>query len=216
MLAMAVVGQPPRVRRTQAERRAATRTALLDATIASLVEEGYANTTTRGIAERAGVTPGALQHHFATKVELMAEARRRISTKIVEEVLAQGDLTGLPLLERSERLLDLMWQLYRGPLFQAGMELWIAARTDAELRASLVEVQHMGGEFIAAVGPTVYPEVDDQLGVTELIATGDAALRGLAVLRFVNPPDADRAWPATRAYLLAAGGPLRDEAEKSP
>jgi AcrR family transcriptional regulator len=213
---MMAVGQHQPARRTQAERRAATRAALLDATIASLVEEGYANTTTRGVAERAEVTPGALQHHFATKIELMAEARRRISTKIIEEVLAQGDLTGLPLLERSERLLDLMWELYTGPLFQAGMELWIAARTDAELRANLVEVQHMGGEFIAAVGPTVYPEVGEQIGVTELIATGDATLRGLAVLRFVNPQDADRVWPATRAYLLALGAPLRDEAEKSP
>jgi AcrR family transcriptional regulator len=210
------VRQPQRARRTQAERRAATRTALLDATIASLVDEGYANTTTRGIAERAGVTPGALQHHFATKIELMAEARRRISTKIVEEVLARGDLTGRPLLERSERLLDLMWELYTGPLFQAGMELWIAARTDAELRTSLVGVQRMGGELIAAVGPTVYPEVSDQHRITELIATGDAALRGLAVLRFVNPSDADRVWRATRAYLLALGAPFRDEAEKSP
>jgi hypothetical protein len=34
----------------------------------------------------------------------------------------------------------------------------------------------MSGEFIAAVGPTVCPEVGDQLGIAELIATGDAAL----------------------------------------
>jgi AcrR family transcriptional regulator len=211
---MVVVAPAKRGRRTQAERRAATRAALLDATIASLVEEGYANTTTRGIAERAGVTPGALQHHFATKVELMAETRRRISTKIIEEVLALGDISRLSLLERSERLLDRMWELYKGPLFQAGMELWIAARTDAELRANLVEVQRLGGDFMAALGPILYPEAGDRPGA--LVATADATLRGLAVLRFVNPSDADQVWPMTRAYLLGLGASLRGEAERSP
>ena len=217
--AMAAIRSAQVKRRTQAERREATRTALLDATIASLVEEGYANTTTRGIAERAGVTPGALQHHFTTKVELLAEARRRISTKIVQGLLGQGVPTDLPLLERSEQIVDRMWELYKGPLFQAGMELWIAARTDAELRANLIEVQRYGGEWIAASGPLTYPEVADRPGVTELpavtelIATADATLRGLAVLRFVNDADADRVWPATRAHLLAMAAPLRAEAE---
>jgi hypothetical protein len=99
------------------------------------------------------------------------------------------------------------------------MELWIAARTDAELRANLIELQRYGGEWIAAAGPLVYPEVADRPGVTELpgvselIATADATLRGLAVLRFVNDADADRVWPATRAYLLAMAAPLRAEAE---
>src|SRR5712675_230963 len=73
---MPVLATPGRGRRTQAERRAATRTALLDAAIDCLVAEGYANTTTRRIAERAGLTPGALQHHFVSKAELLGQAIR--------------------------------------------------------------------------------------------------------------------------------------------
>src|SRR5438309_628978 len=77
-------------RRTQAERRAATRTALLDATIACLVEDGYAGTTTRRIAERAGLTPGAQQHHFATKIQLVTEALRHLADRLAAEVIEEG------------------------------------------------------------------------------------------------------------------------------
>jgi AcrR family transcriptional regulator len=201
-------------RRTQSERRAATRAALVEATIACLVDLGYANTTTRDIAERAGVTPGALQHHFRAKVELLVEARRRISVEIVEGMVGDRALLELPLLERSEELLDRMWLLYRGPLFQAGMELWIAARTDPQLREKLIEVQRFGGESIAAGTALLFPEIADQASAIQLMATVDATLRGLAVLSFVNDADADRAWPWTRANLLALGAPLRATAPK--
>jgi len=180
-----------------------------DAAVASLAEKGYANTTTRGIAARAGVTPGALQHHFPTKTELMAEARRHISTKIVHEIMSQGELAELPHLERAEQLLDRMWRLYSGALLQAGMELWVAARTDAQLRAKLVDVQRFGGEWLAAAGQILFPEVADRQAISGLIATADATLRGLAVLRCVNDADAERAWPAARAHLLALGAPVR-------
>src|ERR1700682_1902920 len=62
-------------RRSQAERSATTRDALLDATIACLVEDGYANTTTSRVAERAGVSRGAHLHHFQTRRESARRAR---------------------------------------------------------------------------------------------------------------------------------------------
>src|SRR5215469_16791269 len=88
--------------RSNAERREATRTALLEAAIDSLAEEGYANTTTRRIAERAGVTPGALHHYFPTKAKLLGEATRRISAKITEQVREPGSPATLPIPERAE------------------------------------------------------------------------------------------------------------------
>src|SRR5260370_2151944 len=65
---------PARPRRTQAERTAATRGALLDATFDSIVELGYGATTTTEVAHRAGVSLGALLHHFPTKAELLSAA----------------------------------------------------------------------------------------------------------------------------------------------
>ncbi|WP_163596918.1 TetR/AcrR family transcriptional regulator, partial [Klebsiella pneumoniae] len=62
-----------RKRRTQAERTAETREALLDAAIGLLHRNGYGGTSTETIAEEAGVTRGALHHHFGTRAQLMAE-----------------------------------------------------------------------------------------------------------------------------------------------
>jgi hypothetical protein len=58
-------------RRTQAERRAVTRRALLDATLDVLAEVGYGGLTTAQVVARAGVTRGAWAHYFATKTELV-------------------------------------------------------------------------------------------------------------------------------------------------
>jgi AcrR family transcriptional regulator len=192
--------EPPR--RTQAERRAATRVALLDATIECLIEAGYANTTTRAVAARAGVTPGAVQHHFATKAELLAGTLRHIGKLLVLATGREAPDTGLPVAERTEQFLDRVWELFSGPLFEAGTELWVAARTDRELRGNLLPALRYGARSIIAAGPLVYPELAGRAGLVELIETGQAALRGLALLRLIDAEDADRVWPATRAHLL--------------
>ena len=84
----------PSARRSQAERSAATREALLDATIACLVEDGYANTTTSRVAERAGVSRGAHLHHFQTRQALLAAAMERLAERRGAELLAAA--TKLP------------------------------------------------------------------------------------------------------------------------
>jgi len=189
-------------RRTQAERRAATRTALLDATIDCLAEEGYAKTTTRRIAERAHVTPGALQHHFSTRAELLGQSRRRLGSRFAQEMLghASSDISSIQL--RSERLLDHMWELLKGPLFAAMVELWVAARTDLELREELIDAEHDGALVAASAARMLTPELAQRPGFAQLLATGRATMRGLAMARFVNDAGADTAWPATRAHLL--------------
>jgi AcrR family transcriptional regulator len=201
-----------RERRSNAERREATRTALLNAAVDSLAEEGYANTTTRGIAERAGVTPGALHHYFPSKAKLLGEARRHISAKIIVEVRGPGAPAAVPLPQRAEAQMDRMWELYKGPLFQAAMELWVAARTDAELRGELSEWQRDGASWVLDGSSSAYPELADRPGLPALIATGEATLRGLAILRFISDEDAEKLWPATRAYLLALMGGFSAEA----
>ncbi len=77
----------PTTRRSQAERSSATREALLDATIAWLVEDGYANTTTSRVAERAGVSRGAHLHHFQTRQALVAAAIEHLARRRSEELL---------------------------------------------------------------------------------------------------------------------------------
>src|SRR5271166_1525414 len=148
-----------RARRTQAERRAATRTALLDAAVGCLAEEGYAKTTTRRIAERAHVTPGALQHHFATRAELLGHARRHLGSKFAHEMLEHASAENPSIQLRAERLLDHMWELMKGPPFAAMVELWVAARTDPELRKELTGAERDGARLAVAASRVLNPEL---------------------------------------------------------
>ena len=84
-----IVTPVPQRRRTQAERRATTRRALLDATLEELDAVGYANLTTASVVARAGVTRGAQAHYFATKADLVVQALRHITDQLIAELIAQ-------------------------------------------------------------------------------------------------------------------------------
>ena len=147
------------VRRTQEERSKATRALLLDATIDCLIDLGYSATTTTVIAERAGVSRGAQLHHFPTKAELVAAAVEHLARKIGAEFADEL----VRLREADNRLtaaVDVLWARYESPLFEAWLELAVAARTDPELRASLAPVetrlraaiQQMGRDLVGTEG----------------------------------------------------------------
>src|SRR5438105_15289583 len=113
-----------REHRTQAERRAASRAALLEAAVDCLIKDGYANLTTRRVAERAGVSQGTQMHYFPTKNAFVMEAMRYVSEKVAAEVLERIDANDLADPARREALLDEIWRIHEGPAFQAALELW--------------------------------------------------------------------------------------------
>ena len=75
--------EPPR--RTQAERRADTTELLLDATIDAIADVGYHGATTAEICARAGVSDGALFHHFDTRVDLVLGALAHLTERRVAD-----------------------------------------------------------------------------------------------------------------------------------
>jgi AcrR family transcriptional regulator len=131
-------------RRTQAERSEQTREQLLAATIECLLDLGYARTTVQEVCTRAGLSRGAQQHHFATKAELMARALEylvtKLRTEVVDAIRAQP-----PGPDRLAHGVDLLWESFSGTLSTAALELWVAARTDPELRATLLPVDRALG-----------------------------------------------------------------------
>jgi AcrR family transcriptional regulator len=134
------------VRRTQAERTATTRAALLGATVDSLVERGYHATTTSDVARRAGVSYGALLHHFPTKAHLLCAAVGHVlDQRITEFRKAMADLP--PDALTHEAAIDVLWSMFQGPTFLAWLELWVAARTDADIAD---EVARVDREFLTA------------------------------------------------------------------
>ena len=132
-----------RVRRTQAERTAATRAALLAATVDSLVERGYRATTTADVARRAGVSYGALLHHYPTKADLLCAAVEHVlETRTTEFRKAMADLP--PGVATREAAIDVLWSMFQGPTFTAWLEMSVAARTDTELAAAF---EHVARDF---------------------------------------------------------------------
>src|SRR5277367_4945832 len=133
-MAAEVNGQ--RVRRTQAERTAAMRTRLLDATIECLVTYGYAGTTTMRVAEKAGVTRGAQIHHFPSKEDLVVAAIEHLAHQRARKAIDDlGLIDQNP--DTANAILDFLWSIHEGPLFVATIELWIASRTDRVLAAQI-------------------------------------------------------------------------------
>jgi len=169
-----------RKHRTQQERSEHTRELLLDATISCLVELGYARTTVHEICLRAGLSRGAQQHHFTTKAELMTSALQHLFGQLSSEI--SDATTALPTgEERFGKGIDLLWRSYSGTLSTAAVELWVAARTDDELRTSLLPVDRaLGHATLDFYRALVGIDVDERQLETLLLLTVNL-FRGLAV-----------------------------------
>ncbi len=122
------------------ERSLATRAALLDAAIECLVDRGYAATTTIETARRAGVSRGAQLHHFPTKAQLLATAVEHLFDRRCAEFMDAFAAID-PDADRLDAAIDLLWSMFQGPAFVAWSELWMAARTDPDLAASVLAVE---------------------------------------------------------------------------
>jgi AcrR family transcriptional regulator len=125
--------------RTQQQRREDTIARLLDASIATIIEVGYARASAKVIARRAQVSDGALFRHFPTMGDLMAataqEAGRRqleAATKRIVDIPADRPaIEGVLAIIRDVTANDTNTVIY---------ELMVAARTDDKLRETLREV----------------------------------------------------------------------------
>jgi len=190
-------------RRTQAQRRATTRTALLDAALECLIEDGYAGLTTRKVAERAGVSQGTQMHYFPTRARFVAEAVRHVAFKLAAELREQDTLHPRTDRRRLELMLDQTWEIHTGPVFQATMELWVAARTDPEIKDAMDQVGRDVARMIAAGASELFPELMQRPRAGELLDMGLAIMRGLAMLRFTtDSADIERRWRRARGHLL--------------
>lgn len=136
---MADPSTPPVEKTWQQTKSEQTRQAILKAAIDCFYELGYANTTTDNIARKAGVSRGAMLHHFPTRFDLI-----RASV----QYLSQGWLSRFADVEsgvnrgaehtRVEEGIDAYWDLLNTPDWVVFHELKVAARTDKELEEALI------------------------------------------------------------------------------
>ena len=124
------------------ERGRIAKDAILTAAIDCLLEDGYAATTTLAVQQRAGVSRGKLLHHFPSKQVLLASAVKRLMEERLDAA-QDSDFAGAPSEDdqpaRVRWAVERMWGTFFADNFWAAMETWIAARTDPELAADLVD-----------------------------------------------------------------------------
>ena len=157
-----------RAPRTQQQRRDETRRALLDAAVESLIDVGFARTTTLEVQRRAEVSRGALLHHFPSKAELLVAAVAHLAEMRAREL---KQLAGQLPEERASKartdaVIGLLWQCFSGTFFQVAMELRTAARTDPELRPVLAHAERALRDRIVAQARTLFgKDVADHPGL---------------------------------------------------
>lgn len=134
-------------RRSNAERSAHTRGQLIEGAIRALREVGFARTTTATICRRAGVTTGALHHHFATKEELLFAVLDRLSQDVA------GQLDGFlrfdgPIELEASRAVRRLWSVYGGTRYRAVWEITIGYSNEPRLRAAMTRQRNAATEAL--------------------------------------------------------------------
>lgn len=111
-------------RRSNAERTAQTRARLIDAVVESIAEVGLARTTAPEIARRAGVTWGAVQHHFGSKdgmlLSVLDDSFRRFA-----ERLEGISIEGTSLERRAALFIDRAWEHFGSAHYRSTYEILI-------------------------------------------------------------------------------------------
>lgn len=123
---------PARPRRTQAERRTATRAALVAAAVEMVVRDNTADVRLNEVAALAGVTKGAIQHHFASKVDLRLAVVEAGWMDLIDRIESIGPVEG-PLADRIDLLVDKMWESYSRDVCHAAFVIATTTPPDSEL-----------------------------------------------------------------------------------
>jgi AcrR family transcriptional regulator len=166
---MADPTDPAAARRTQAERTATSRQALLDAAAAQLVEGGLASVTAGAVAERAGLSPGSVFNHFGDKAamlgaltEHLSATRERRFVEVVEAVDPSEDRVGAAV--------QAVYELTMDPLSRASLELYTASRTDPSLAGYLSTMNRTESAHHRDLAAQLFEDTDLDADVLEALA----------------------------------------------
>ncbi|MEU1318446.1 TetR/AcrR family transcriptional regulator [Streptomyces tibetensis] len=171
------------------DRSRATRQRLLEAAVSCLAEHGWAGSTVSVVAERAGVSRGAAQHHFPTRedlftaaVEYVAEERSTALRALFPDGAA-GD---------RHAVVAALVDLYTGPLFRAALHLWVAASNEEQLRPRVTELESRVGRETHRIAVDLLAVDESAPGVRETVQGLLDMARGLGLANLLTDDAARR------------------------
>ncbi|WP_260462751.1 TetR/AcrR family transcriptional regulator [Streptomyces sp. TRM72054] len=165
------------------DRSRATRQRLLEAAVACLAEHGWAGSTVTVVAERAGVSRGAAQHHFPTREDLFTAAveyvaeERSTALRALFPQGAAGD---------RKAVVSALVDLYTGPLFRAALHLWVAASNEDQLRPRVTELEARVGRETHRIAVDLLDADETRPGVRETVQGFLDMARGLGLANLLT------------------------------
>lgn len=158
---------------------------LLDATVACLIDVGWARTTLPEVVARAGVARGAQVHHFPTKAALMHAVGDHLLDRNRHEFTTAFE--ALPVEERTlEAALDVLWSILSGPTWTALIELGLAGRTDPAIAACVQGFNEKVDTAVLEVVDEHFPDLLRQQFGASMVRGAIALLVGLALQTSVD------------------------------
>jgi len=193
---------------SQADRTRAMRSRLLEATVDLLVERGFSGTSTTLVSARAGVSRGAQLHHFPTKNALVVAAVEHL-TELRGAELAQAARRLPRGRTRTRAVVRMLGDHFSSPVFIAALELWVAARTDAQLLAAVAPLEQKVGRETHRLTVEALGVDESRPGVRELVQATLDLVRGLGLADTITDDARRRArildrWALTLQAALEA------------
>lgn len=191
----------PKARRSQRERSQSMQKKILDATLTCLGERGYHNLAIQEIANAAGVSRGAITHHYISKLELTSEAIRHF-------VSWRHDRIASAFLEKKPQTLadrlNLLWESFQ-TVFPITFEILLALRSEPELLARFKRHSSKAFEGIADDYENFFPEFSGLQLPSATISMIISFYRGLYFETVTRPADqVDRIKADFEALLMEA------------
>lgn len=167
------------------DRSRMTRARLLEATLDCLCELGWSGTTVSAVAERAGVSRGAAQHHFPTRDELFTAAVEYLTEQRTDE--AQAEIAVLPSgPQRTHAVVQMLVHSYTGRTFRAALQIWVAASSDQSLRAQIVPLEARMGAQMHRIAVELLAVDESRPGMRETVQGLLDLARGLALANLLT------------------------------
>ncbi len=180
--------RPRTERRKNSERSASTRGLILDATITCLNEWGYGGVTNIKVADAAGVSRGAMMHHFPTRQALIVATVEHADQRLKD--FRATEMAKIPAgLARFRAILDQSLVTQRMPEGTALNEVRIGSRSDTEIREAVTPIMSAISEDYVRVVSRIAREAGlkpnrELHGLTGTVAM---ATRALAINTFTYP-----------------------------
>jgi len=187
------VGDNESTRRTQAQRRAQSRTKLMLAAAELIAEQGLGRVTLAEIGKRAGYSRGIANHHFGTKAALIAELVDRVEREFIE-----ASAPALRLQVSVDELVEIasvfVAMLADLPaVHRAFLVLWATAVADEELRPRMAGSDESFRNTVVEIVERGRSngEIDSTIGAPEFAVAFLGQLRGIALQLLLAPEAID-------------------------